>query len=181
MDYYERKFRGNGFTQKVCWYAIVGMVAVIILFGLASLFSGCKAKQIIEYRDSVRVEYQEILVPDTVTIEIPAEVKERETKDSTSYLETSMAKSLAKLTWKDGEPWLFHSLGNIPQKIEKPIEAKMKVKTVYRTRYVTRTEYKAKELSWWQEFCITLGYIMLMLILAAVLYGIYRAKKAFLP
>jgi hypothetical protein len=177
MDYYERKFRGSGFSLKVCWYAIVGMVAVVILFGLASLFSGCKAKQIIEYRDSVRVEYQEILVPDTVTIEIPAEVKERETKDSTSYLETSMAKSLAKLMWKDGEPWLFHSLENIPQKIEKPIEAKM----IYRTRYVTRTEYKDKELSWWEKLCMTLGYIMLLLIIAAVIYGLYRAKKSLNP
>lgn len=177
MDYYERRFYDSG-ALRISVYAIIGLLITIFV---CALFSGCKTKKVIEYRDSVRVEYQEILVPDTVLIEVPAEEKERETNDSLSFLETSMAESLARMTWKGGIPYLFHSLKNKPQKIKKVVYTKQKIKIIYRTRYVTRTEYKTKELSWWQEFCITLGYIMLMFILAAVLYGINRAKKAFLP
>ena len=80
MDYYETKHNLSGQLQKVCWYCIVGIVLVLIL----SCFTGCKTHKAIENtetKDSVRTEYIEKIIKDTVivTVEVPAEAKERET------------------------------------------------------------------------------------------------------
>jgi hypothetical protein len=152
---------------------IVLCIATLLLFGM----SGCRTKKVIEYRDSVRIEYQEILVPDTVVIEVPEEAKERETPDSTSFLETSMAESLAKMTWKGGIPYLFHSLKNKPQKIKKVIYTKQKIKTIYRTRYVTRTEYKTKELTWWQKTRLYIADVGLMVLGLWIIIFIIKKKR----
>ena len=112
----------------------------------------------------------------TVTVEIPAEVKERETRDSTSVLETSIAKSTAKLTWQNGELWLFHSLENKPQKIEQKaeVETKEKIKTEYKTRYVTKTKYVnvEKPFPWWSKILMWAGGIAIAILVIGTLLHI---------
>ena len=157
---------------KVCWYCFLGiMLALIISFFL----SGCKTQKVIENtdtKDSVRTEYIEKIIKDTitVTVEVPVEAKERETRDSTSFLETSFAQSLARLTWKDGVPWLFHSLENKPQQIQKPVEveSKEKIKTVYKTRYVTKYKEVQAHLPWYKKALMWAGVIETVLILFVV-------------
>jgi len=115
--------------------------------------------------DTVRVEYRERLVVDTVIIEIPREVERIITKDTTSSLENSYAKSTATVS----EGLLNHSLETKPQKISKPV-----VVTVRDTIYIekaseTQIEYKEKELTWWQRFKQEAGGIMLGIIVAAII------------
>lgn len=161
--------------HNLCTAVIVMCVLTLLLFCM----SGCKTKKVVEYRDSVRVEYQEILVPDTVVIEVHAEAKERETRDSTSFLETSMAESLAKMSFKDGIPYLFHSLKNKPQKIKKVIYTKQRIKTIYRTRYVTKIEYKAKQLSWWQKTQMIAGDVLLAVLFGLLCFGGWKLIRKF--
>ena len=167
MDYYERKFRGSGNALRICWYSFI---AILIIMFLSSIFIGCKTPGAVENTDtsdSVRTEYIEKIVKDTVTVtvEIPAETKERETRDSTSVLETSIARSTARLTWTDGQPWLFHSLENKPQQIQQQAEVDTKEKTriEYKTRYVTKTKYVEvkKPFPWWSKILMWAGGISL--------------------
>ena len=158
--------------RNVCSAVIVMCVLTLLMFFL----SGCKTQKAVEYRDSVRIEYKEILVPDTIIVEVPAEEKERETRDSTSILETSMAESLAKMTWKGGVPYLYHNLKNKPQKIKKVVYTKQRFKTIYRTRYVTRTKLVEKELSWWQKTQMIAGDVMLIALILVVGWQIVKRK-----
>ena len=178
MDYYELKHKSSGGAQKVCWLAFIGILVTLFI---ASFLTSCKTQKVIENtdtKDSVRIEYVEKIVKDTVTVtvEIPAEVKERETRDSTSVLETSIAKSTAKLTWQNGEPWLFHSLENKPQKIEQKaeVETKEKIKTEYKTRYVTKTKYVnvEKPFPWWSKILMWAGGIAIAILVIGTLLHI---------
>ena len=171
-DYYERKFARSRLTVKTCWYAFWGC---IISIALAALFSGCKSQKVIENtdtRDSIRTEIIEKIIKDTVTVtvEIPAESKERETRDSTSFLETSIAKSTASLKWQGDVPFLFHSLENKPQQIQKPVEVehKEKSKIVYRTRYVSKYRYVTQDLPWYKKALMWAGAIETVLIIFIV-------------
>ena len=153
-DYYERKFQRSGDPLRICFYCFVALLFVLLLMCV----TGCKTYKVAEStdtKDSVTTEIVEKIIKDTVkvVIEIPAETKERETRDSTSFLETSFAKSTAKLTWQGDVPFLFHSLENKPQQIEKPVEVetKEKIKTVYKTRYVSKTKTVEKRLTAWQQ------------------------------
>ena len=95
----------------------MALIVVLLLF----LLCGCKTvrtEEKTDTRDSVRIEYKEkiVKVPVTVYVEVPVEVKERFSNDSTSHLETSFAVSDASMVWIDGVAFLRHSLANKPQK-----------------------------------------------------------------
>lgn len=154
------------------WYLIGAFAVVILCF----LCSGCRTKKVIERTDtsdSLRIEIIEKVITDTVivTVEVPAEAKERETPDSTSFLETTFARSTASLKWQGGVPFLFHSLENKPQQIKKPVEVehKEKRKIVYRTRYVTKHKETVKQLPWWKTALMWAGAIETALILFIVM------------
>ena len=103
---------------------------------LPLLLDACAAPRVtqVEQHDSVRVEYRERLVRDTVLFLVPAESTEREARDTSSHLETSYAESDA--SYSDGV--LTHSLRNKPQQVPVPV-----VITVHDTTIVqgsTRTE-----------------------------------------
>lgn len=144
----------------------------------------CGTKKTIESTDtsdSVRVEYKEkiVEVPVEVYIEIPAESKERETKDSVSFLKTSLAQSEARLTWKDDVPYLFHSLENIPQRITKKdtIQTKETEKVIEKTHYKTikKTEIREKKLTLWERLKIDYsGFVIFILLLVLVISEIRR-------
>ena len=144
---------------------------IIVLLVLSVIFQGCRTNKVVERTDtsdSLRTEIIEKIVKDTVTVtvEVPSEAKERETRDSTSFLETSFARSTASLKWQGDVPFLFHSLENKPQQIQKPVEveSKEKSKIVYRTRYVTKNKETIKELPWWKKALMWAGAIETFLI-----------------
>lgn len=172
MDYYEKKFQCSGDSIRSCCYSLIMIVVALII---AVLCSSCRTVKVVETtdtRDSVRTEYIEKIVKDTVTVtvEIPAESKERETRDSVSNLETSMASSTAALIWRDGTAWLVHSLKNKPQTIQKPVEveAKEKTKTVYKTHYVTKYKTVEKQLPWWKKALMWAGAVESVLIILII-------------
>lgn len=161
-------------------YAACLLIAVLILLcGCKTLKTGIDEKT--DTSDSVRIEYREkiVKVPVTVYVEVPAEKKERETRDTVSHLATRYADSWAKLLWRDGEPLLFHSLANIPQKIEKQdtVPVVEKERTVWRTRRVayTKTVVRERRLVWWQKGLMWLAALeSLIIILFVIIKSIQR-------
>ena len=98
----------------------------------------CAIKHAIEVpvKEIVKIEYRDSLiqVKDTIYIQPPVEEKSNKTKEDSSHLETSMAKSDA---WIDVEGNLNHTLENK----DTPL------KTIRDTIFVTQNiiEYKEKE------------------------------------
>ena len=97
-----------------------------------------------------------------------------------SHLTTRFADSWAKIQWRDGDPFLFHSLANIPQKIEKQdsVPVKETVRTEWRTRRVayTKTVFVEREPAWWQKFLMWSGAIAwVMLVVWIVIKAVKRA------
>ena len=108
---------------------------VLCLFVTLLMVMGCRSikKSISEKEttsDSVRIEYKEriVKVPVMVEVEVPAEAKERVSRDSASHLETSFAVSDASMVWIDGVAFLRHSLANKAQKIQKKHDVKVSVR-----------------------------------------------------
>ena len=140
---------------------------------LPLLLDACAAPRVaqVDQRDSVRVEYRERLVRDTVLFQLPAESTEREVRDTSSHLETSYAESDA--SYHEGV--LTHSLRNKPQQVPVPV-----VITVHDTTIVqgsTRTEVVTVpgELTKAQARWIRLGKWatgILSLLVAAAIAGI---------
>ena len=56
MDYYERRERESGNIQRICWYSIVGVVVLVCLMLMSSLFSGCKTITKTEVVEKVRID-----------------------------------------------------------------------------------------------------------------------------
>lgn len=129
-----------------------------LLLLLTFIIGGCassrRLSENVHQRDSVdvRVETRIEYIPDTVFIEIPAQMSERETADSTSHLENDYATSDARIN-PDGS--LFHNLKTKPQKkpvnVERPVEYRDSI--VYKTKTVieTKTEQVPRDLTWWQK------------------------------
>lgn len=152
----------------------------MFLFGvlLCALLGSCKSQKNIihekEQKDNMMVDvrYQTIIVPDTVFVDIPPQIAERTTYDSTSHLENDYATSDARIN-PDGT--LFHQLSTKPQK--KPIEVDKKIEQrdsiVYMKKSNTETGHQIveveRQLSWWEKTRIYGFYL-----LAAMLVVIYR-------
>lgn len=135
------------------------------------LMSGCCTQRrvveqntaIIQQKDSADIEVKVEKVieyhTDTVFIEIPTQIAERTTADSTSHLENDYALSDARINI-DGT--LYHDLRTKPQKkaaeVNIPTIRNDSIRTEYKTKieYITLTEKKEveKELTWWQHTCI---------------------------
>lgn len=145
---------------------------------LCALLGSCKSQKNLihekEQKDSVRVDvrYQTIIVPDTVFVEIPPQIAERTTADSTSHLENDYATSDARIN-PDGT--LFHQLATKPQK--KPVEVDKKIEQRDSIVYVEKSNTETgqqiveveRQLSWWEKTRIYGFYL-----LAALLVVIYR-------
>lgn len=157
MNYYERKERESGNIQRLCWYSIVCMVVLVILMLFASLFSGCKTITKTEVIEKVRID------------------------------------TLMETKWQKDSIWLHDSV-YIHQKNDTLLIEKWHTKwrdrllidTVYRSKIdsipypVIQTEYKERELNWWQKLRMYLGDMMLLFVIAAIIYGIWRIKKRLL-
>lgn len=90
-----------------------------LLFSALCLVS-CSPKIIpttTQMADSTRIEYREKIVRDTAYIEVPVEIEKIVTRDSTSHLENSIARSDAAVIGGV----LQHTLETKPQKISMPV------------------------------------------------------------
>ena len=135
----------------------------------------CKRQPIIEYRDSVRVEYHDRIIHDTTTFTIIKEVEKNVTRDTISHLENSYAKSDAIVS----QGFLSHSLESIPQIIKVPFEVE-----VHDTTYVEKsaetvyaTQYVEKELNWWQGFRIDAFWWLLLALIITNIKTILKILK----
>lgn len=111
-----------------------------------------KPEPVIEYRDSVRVEYRDRIVHDTIPFNIPVIIERNVTRDTSSHLENAYARSDAAVY--DG--FLSHSLESIPQTIYVPVEVPV-TDTLFvekEAQIVEKTVEVPAELSWWQRFRI---------------------------
>ena len=96
--------------------ALVALFLFVLLMIVIGAFVGCSPK-IIEHTRT-QIEYRDRIVHDTATVSIPVEVEKIVTKDTTSHLETTYAKSDASVSGG----FLTHSLESKPQIIKVPVE-----------------------------------------------------------
>ena len=166
-------------TVKIRLLFVAFIIATILLF----LFGSCRTireSEKTERQDSVIVEEREkiVYVPVTTYVEVPAQTAERETRDSTSHLETGFAVSDAAIRWVDGVPFLHHSLANKPQRIENtdsvPVREKQKVirEKSYNTIY--RTKILEKRLSLYQKAMV---YLSPWAMVGMLIYIIYIRRR----
>ena len=166
-------------TVKIRLLFVAFIIATILLF----LFGSCRTireSEKTERQDSVIVEEREkiVYVPVTTYVEVPAQTAERETRDSTSHLETGFAVSDAAIRWVDGVPFLHHSLANKPQRIEitdsVPVREKQKVirEKSYNTIY--RTKILEKRLSLYQKAMV---YLSPWAMVGMLIYIIYIRRR----
>ena len=101
----------------------------LILFILL-LLTSCSTIKYVPVKETEYVTVTETLVDTVIKWAPPIEKVDKETKDTTSTVETSLAKSTA--TVSDGT--LHHSIENKKDSI--------KTKIVYKDKIVTKTEYK---------------------------------------
>lgn len=153
-----------------------GIIAALIVAALAGALSSCASHRqpvtTCNHLDTARVEVREREVwrTDTVRVQLPAEVKERTTRDTASTLRTSLAESRA--VWSAGE--LTHTLRNIAQPVRVPVHAR----TIYIDSVATRTQVVEVEkpverkLTPWQRTRLnTWPYLAAAVLLAAAWAG----------
>ena len=140
-------------TDKVIGTAVRVLGWLVILVLLLMMLTCCgvsKPKVVVEYRDSVRVEYRDRIVRDTVRYEVEKEVEKIVTRDTVSHLENRWAKSDASVSGG----FLSHSLSSIPRIIEIPVEHIVTDTLIVQkeAQISTQTKYVEKSLTWWQRF-----------------------------
>ena len=101
-----------------------------ILFLILLLFVSCSTIKYVPVKETEYVTVTETLVDTVIKWVPPIEKVDKETKDTTSTVETSLAKSTA--TVSNGT--LHHSIENKKDSI--------KTKIVYKDKIITQTEYK---------------------------------------
>ena len=144
-----------------------------ILFLILLLFVSCSTIKYIPVKETEYVTVTETIVDTVIKWVPPIEKEDKETKDTTSTVETTLAKSTA--TVSNGT--LHHTIENKKDSI--------KTKIVYKDKIVTKTEYKevpvevevvkkvVPEWCWW-----LLGINILAIIVFAIrLYFRFRLKQ----
>ena len=169
-------------TVKIRLLFVAFIIATILLF----LFGSCRTireSEKTEHQDSVIVEEREkiVYVPVTTYVEVPAQSAERETRDSTSHLETGFAVSDAAIRWVDGVPLLHHSLANKPQRIENtdsvPVREKQKVIREKSYNTVYRTKVLEKRLTLYQKAMVYLAPWAMVGMLIYIIYIRHRLQR----
>lgn len=152
------------------WWEVMKRIALILTIAVVAdvIFVGCcpYRRLTADVRDSIRIEtiVRTEHVPDTVFVEVPAEVIRQTVRDTTSHLETSFAISDARILPSGA---LFHSLENRAQK--QPVAAKKKIvyrdSIVYRNRETETMVEVPRSLTWWQQTQIRACWVLLALLL----------------
>lgn len=142
-----------------------------LILPLILLLTACGASRHLTdtQRDSVRVEVRKTVeyIHDTVVIEIPAQVAERTTRDSSSHLENDYAESDARIN-SDGT--LYHDLRTKPQEKEIPVEvpAERNDSIIYRNIEVEKIVPVERELTGWQKLQMKGFWIVLVILVVYV-------------
>lgn len=131
-----------------------------------------KPKPVIEYRDSIRVEYRDRVVHDTATFEIVREVEKVVTRDTVSHLENTYAKSDAVVS--DG--FLSHSLESIPQIIRIPVEVRVTDTLIVEKHSEATVVEVEKKLFWWQKVRLDAFWPLLAFFALGVMSIILKLK-----
>ena len=145
-----------------------------ILFLILLLFVSCSTIKYVPVKETEYVTVTETLVDTVIKWAPPIEKVDKETKDTTSTVETSLAKSTAAVS----NGTLHHTIVNKKDSI--------KTKIVYKDKIVTETVYKEVPVEvevvkkvvpgwcWW-----LLGINILAIIVFAIrLYFRFRLKKS---
>jgi len=156
----------------------------VLLIGISMMISCCPQRKVIRSAksDSVRIvketEYVEKIRWDTVAIPMPVEAKEVTTKQSYSFLETSLATSTARIT-EDG--LLVHSIENKRQSVSVPVAVTDTVQKQKDETTQKHTEYVEvpvpREATRFEKFMYISGWALWAMIAFAVVWGIYKVLK----
>lgn len=149
------------------------MKRLFLLFAVCSLGS-CGSVNKIVSSDNTRVDVrtETVLLKDTVYVELPVIVEKVQTLDTVSMLENRFAKSEAAVSGGV----LSHSLETKPVKEPVRVEKQMVYRDslVYVDRVVTETVEVAKPLTGLQRVRMQLGGVMIVLIVIAMLYLLFK-------
>ena len=152
-------------------------IAIILILIAASSCGIHKPATIIMQSDSVRVEYRERIVRDTVTYELPVIVEKHVTEDTLSIIENEYARTAAVV--HDGK--LSHDLQTKPKVIRVPVEVPVRDTVIVEKKSdVTTTTVEVKvprDLTFWETLKLQLkGFLMFSLILL-IAYIIISMRK----
>lgn len=151
----------------------------ILLLAIMTVCSCGPTKVMTEFqRDSVIVHVRDsVFVRDTVVmVEIPAESGANVLPDTdTSYLATSLAESRAFV--ENGR--LYHTLRNksemlLPVKVQYIDRARVESKESIGWRTIVEKIEVEKELSRWQNFIMSMGYVLLIAGFAWIIWKLSR-------
>lgn len=149
------------------------MKRLFLLFAVWSLVS-CSSVNKIARSDNTRVEVrtETVFQKDTVYVELPVIVERVQTLDTVSIHENRFAKSEVSVS----EGALIHSLETKPVKEPVTVEKQIVYRDslVYVDRVVTETVEVAKPLTRWQRVRMRLGGVMIVLIVIAMLYLLFK-------
>ena len=145
--------------------ALIGILLALTLSGC------CVCKKCPPQKDSVRIEYRDRIIHDTTTFEVTKEVEKIVTRDTSSVIENTYAKSEAVVSGGV----LHHSLQTKPVREPLVVESKEVVRDsiVYRDRIQTVTVEVERKLSWWQRLKMKTGGIALLTLLTAVILFLF--------
>ncbi len=154
------------------------LILLIVLTALAALTAGgCGSSKLLatSEQDSVRIEVnrRDIVVYDTVVVEIPL-LQERQTiRQDSSFLSNQYASSEAVIL-PDGQ--LYHSLATTPQQLQQSVETAVEVRdsVIYRERIVRERIEVERELSRWQ--LLQLNGFWTLLLLFAIMVTVLRLR-----
>lgn len=144
-----------------------------ILFLILLLFVSCSTIKYIPVKETEYVTVTETLVDTVIKWVPPIEKTDKETKDTTSTVETSLAKSTA--TVSNGT--LHHTIENKKDSI--------KTKIVYKDKIITKTEYKEvpvevevekKVIPKWVYYSLGLNILILSFFLGRLILKLYFHK-----
>ena len=137
------------------------------------LLTSCSTIKYIPVKETEYVTVTETLVDTVIKWVPPIETEDKETKDTTSTVETSLAKSTA--TVSNGT--LHHTIENKKDSI--------KTKIVYKDKIVTKTEYKEvpvevkvekKVVPGWVYYSLGLNILILSFFLGRLILKLYFHK-----
>ena len=144
-----------------------------ILFLILLLFVSCSTIKYVPVKETEYVTVTETLVDTVIKWAPPIEKVDKETKDTTSTVETSLAKSTA--TVSNGT--LHHSIENKKDSI--------KTKIVYKDKIIKQTEYKEvpvevevekKVIPKWVYYSLGLNILILSFFLGRLILKLYFHK-----
>lgn len=138
---------------------------------LALCLLACSPKIYPEHQaDSVRVEYRERIIHDTVRYEVPVEVERIVTRDTTSTLTNSLATSTASVSGG----LLRHTLETRKTTINVPAHVAVRDTIIIQKAAETIVREVPAQLSGWQRFCIALGKCAMVAAAMLALIGIFK-------